>query len=530
MTLRPRTFELPAELSTERLAAVLRLHFRLHAEPEAACVRCYYDSFDGRLYRAGAVFYENGVAGRQQLRLERLADETPRFATPHQAAPHRPADLPTGPLRDTLAATLKLRALLPMTRVRCRQQTYRLLNDDAKTVARLLVQRAVSAEDPRTGRNAALADVVRAVPVRGYDTAFGTLVSDLGETLGLAPRAGHPFRHAAAALGQEPTQPAAYFDVRLDPQQRADEAARTTLGVLLGMMEANEPGLRQDLDTEFLHDFRVAVRRTRSLLSQLKPVFPPDVLAHFRAEFRWLGGATSATRDLDVYLLRFAAYEAWLPEATRADLAPFRVFLERRQHREHGRLLDVLDGPRYAALVRDWRAFLATAPPTQPMAPAAAQPIRRVVSARIWRIYRKIIKEGKRLLALPEVPAEALHQLRIECKKLRYLMELFASLYPRRRMRRLMRTLKKLQDNLGDFQDFEVQQHQLQRFAVEMMQEDDAPPETLLAMGRLEGHLEGLQRAAHAAYATCFRAFARRKNQQRFAALFAPAAQPPATP
>ena len=34
------------------------------------------------------------------------------------------------------------------------------------------------------------------------------------------------------------------------------------------------PALRERLDTEFLHDFRVALRRTRSLLGQIRDVFP----------------------------------------------------------------------------------------------------------------------------------------------------------------------------------------------------------------------------------------------------------------
>ena len=45
---------------------------------------------------------------------------------------------------------------------------------------------------------------------------------------------------------------------------------------LLDIMVANEPGMRADLDTEFLHDYRVSLRRTRSLLGQIKNVFPAD--------------------------------------------------------------------------------------------------------------------------------------------------------------------------------------------------------------------------------------------------------------
>ena len=57
---------------------------------------------------------------------------------------------------------------------------------------------------------------------------------------------------------------------------------------LLSAMRANEEGTLRDLDTEFLHDFRVAVRRTRSALSQIKDVLPAEIEERYRAEFGWL--------------------------------------------------------------------------------------------------------------------------------------------------------------------------------------------------------------------------------------------------
>ena len=71
---------------------------------------------------------------------------------------------------------------------------------------------------------------------------------------------------------------------------------------LLDTMLANETGTREDIDSEFLHDFRVSVRRTRSAISQIKGVIPQKILDRFRPEFTWLGQITGPTRDMDVYL------------------------------------------------------------------------------------------------------------------------------------------------------------------------------------------------------------------------------------
>ena len=73
-----------------------------------------------------------------------------------------------------------------------------------------------------------------------------------------------------------------------DRSVRADAGARQIHSALLDIMVANEPGMRADLDTEFLHDYRVSLRRTRSLLGQIKNVFPEDAVTHFRTEFQWL--------------------------------------------------------------------------------------------------------------------------------------------------------------------------------------------------------------------------------------------------
>ena len=53
---------------------------------------------------------------------------------------------------------------------------------------------------------------------------------------------------------------------------------------------------------------------------------------------------------------------------------------------------------------------------------------------------------------------DVIHQLRIHCKKLRYLMEFFSPLFPENEIKTLIKSLKVLQDNLGNFNDYSVQQ------------------------------------------------------------------------
>ena len=53
----------------------------------------------------------------------------------------------------------------------------------------------------------------------------------------------------------------------MSPAIHASEACRRILAHLAQIIRLNEDGIRKDIDTEFLHDFRVAVRRARSLLT-----------------------------------------------------------------------------------------------------------------------------------------------------------------------------------------------------------------------------------------------------------------------
>ena len=513
-------FVVPPETSVEDLLAAVRRDFRLRADASTPCRRHYFDSFDWLLYNARTVLYRETAGRDKHLHWQPLDNGPPTHTVPASETPRFAKDLPPGRFRKALAPVLGYRALLPVANVTCRRRSFRILNDDEKTTAHLIVEENTVATNAIRSHQASLNATLRVTPIKGYEDTALALGRFLRKTLDLKDHDTPLLLDALNALGHKPGGTAAKNDPVLDPALRADEAVRLLLRSLLRTIEINEPGLRADTDTEFLHDFRVAVRRTRSVLSQLKTVLPPDVLAHYRPEFKWLGGVTGPTRDLDVYLLKFGKYQSWVPPRVRDDLEPLRDFLTVEQRREQARLVAALDTPRYRALIDGWRAFLDGPAPDPPPSPEAERPVLAVASARIWRTYKKVIKEGQAIINNPDAPAEALHQLRIRCKKLRYLLELFRSLYPPKALKRLITALKQLQDNLGDFNDFEVQQDTLQQFAAQMMKEGRTEIDTFLAMGRLEAYMEQRQHETREAFAERFMRFADPKNQQQFRALF----------
>ena len=116
---------------------------------------------------------------------------------------------------------------------------------------------------------------------------------------------------------------------------------------------------------------------------------------------------------------------------------------------------------------------------------------------------------------------EKLHALRIECKKLRYLIEFFSSLFARQTIDTLIKQLKKLQDNLGDFNDLCVQQDYLMNIAEEMPATDPNSKKVLVAIGSLIGTLDRNKQIVKNAFAKTYTDFAAPPNKRLFQDLFA---------
>jgi CHAD domain-containing protein len=286
---------------------------------------------------------------------------------------------------------------------------------------------------------------------------------------------------------------------------------------LLNTLEANIDGTKANLDSEFLHDLRVATRRTRSAMSQIKGVFDPDQLAPFKQAFGWIGQITGDTRDLDVYLLKFPDYRASLPKAMQGDLDPLHSFLQQHHKQAQAELVKKINSPHFRKHLKSWRNWLQSPGDQSDQTPNAMLPTAKLADKRIGKLFKRVLKDG--LDIGHDTPAERLHDLRKDCKKLRYLMEFFQSLYPKPAIRELIKALKVILDNLGEFQDLEVQAHSLEKFGERMLKEG-APASALMAMGILVGKLFERQQQARDEFVDLFSEFSGESNQVAFQQLF----------
>jgi CHAD domain-containing protein len=273
------------------------------------------------------------------------------------------------------------------------------------------------------------------------------------------------------------------LNILLDPTMRADVASQLIYKQLLATMQANEQGIIDDIDSEFLHDYRVAVRRTRSALSQLKAVFPDDIQQRYREFFSWLGKITSVTRDLDVYLLDFNRLKNSLPVAMREHLNPLHDFLQQKRQHAQRTLAKQLHSTDYVLTLLEWEQILDEPLLLHPVATNAALAIKPLADKKLWKTYQRVMNEGEAIN--DSSPCAALHELRKTCKKLRYSIEFFQSLYAESKIKTLLKALKVLQEVLGNYQDCEVQEHNLRLFCDEMQAMHNAPVETFVAIEQL---------------------------------------------
>lgn len=504
------TFDLPRDFDGESFLREFTTAHPVKREPVVNQTGVFYDTFDWRLYNKSLTL----VQRQKEALLISSENGALMFSLNISAIPAFIRDFPDSAIREALQPIIEMRALLKLLQSRAQIMPLRILNDDEKTIARLVLSsEEISTPDDRK----LILNRLFLEPLRGYEADFRKLAGYITDRSFPVARQ-HIFDRARKILSRKPAGYSTRLNIPLEPEMRADEAAKMILRFLLNIIRENENGIHKDIDTEFLHDFRVAVRRTRSLLQQLKNIFPPEITGRFRKDFARLGKTTNWLRDLDVYLLSETRYQAMLPEKLRFNIHPLFEYLQRERKKELRKINRVLNSGEYSQILNVWERFLNDAASEFPSTLGGSRPVLDVARERIYRRYRKILKSGRKIT--DNSPDEMLHSLRIECKRLRYLLEFFTNLFPGDEINRLIKQLKKLQDNLGLFQDFSVQEETLMGFVEKFNLENPENRQTILAIGALVGSLDSEKRAVRSAFANTFANFTSAENNSLFTELF----------
>jgi len=222
-----------------------------------------------------------------------------------------------------------------------------------------------------------------------------------------------------------------------------DAVARTARGYLADA-ESALARLANRQDTEALHDFRVAIRRVRSVLRAYARWIGRAGGKKVRRRLRTLGTATNAGRDAEVQLAWLEGERAglargertglnWLTKRLRATRSESYRAARRHVRQDFRRTRDLL-AKRLGELDDAGPAF-------------------RETFAQLLRQHAADLETRLGAIRSPDDEEEA-HEARIAAKRLRYLLEPVTRDEPG--IRKLVARLKRLQDVLGNLHDTHV--------------------------------------------------------------------------
>ncbi len=377
--------------------------------------------------------------------------------------PHaRPAEWPEGPAREIVMRLSGEEPLVELFTLR-QHRDLRAVEQDGRAVAEL----SLDTVEMHIGSRTSVTDEME------IELEAGGTMDDL---------------HAIAA---------ALEPYRLKAQSKSAEAGRKILRFHYDRMVANEDDTREGKDIEALHHMRVATRRQRAAFRIVAPYFRRKAIRAFRDELRIAAGNLGAVRDLDVLIEAAEKHQSSLSSPAAEGLEP--LLDEWRGKRDAARedLLAYLDGDDYRAFKESYSAFLSStgeglkdAAPDDAPAPHL---VRHILPAEMWDHYGRV-RAYETVLAWASI--EAIHALRIECKRLRYLLEFFSEALGRGAPEAI-EALVALQDHTGELHDADVTIGLLRHFLIHNPQASVNPAVASSAKGYLklqQARLRTLQR------------------------------------
>ncbi len=237
----------------------------------------------------------------------------------------------------------------------------------------------------------------------------------------------------------------------------------------LQRMRELEAGVKVGLDDEFLHQFRIAIRRSRAIAESVEEVTGDKSLKQSIKQLKSQAQATSPLRDLHVFLQDLPA----LCEHNSELQTALSTWAETETDQEHRALVKRLESKRYRDATHRWEDQIHSRQFRKLAGRLTPKDIRKAVENRIREFNRRTAE------LLHNSPDDDIHRLRKLLKRIRYLMELDAKGW-----KRPLKTLKYRQELYGRFQDLHVQVELIRAFRARA-------PETL--PGAVDGLKERLE-------------------------------------
>jgi len=205
-------------------------------------------------------------------------------------------------------------------------------------------------------------------------------------------------------------------------------------------------------DEEGVHQMRVALRRMRVVLRQFKSLLPPEQLAWAVGEVKWLAASLGKARNWDV----FAELVGRVGKAFPADedLKALARAMAREKRAAYAAMRRALATRRYTEFSLRLMGWIETRSWRRSGALDASIRQTAVVGKLADAVLEKRYKQAKKgAKAFDRLGTPGRHRFRIALKKLRYAADSFSSIYRSADVRRYIKRLQALQDDLGELND-----------------------------------------------------------------------------
>jgi CHAD domain-containing protein len=417
-------------------------------------------------------------------------------------------DFPESPAKDILQDILKLRALDPVYQGTLKVEQFNFQNDEGKI---LVYCQLISISDPNKPR-IFLMRQAKIIPVTGYKSENKQAIELLKELGGFEPRL-PPLDSLLSALGITPQPFNIKPELSLSPAMSARAAASSIIAIMIAKQRLTEPGIIKDIDSEYLHHFRVALRMIRAAIAQLKEVFPENDVLMLKERFGSLARETNSLRDLDVFIIDKARYMSFLPESLRDGLLPMFSDFEKSRVSEVKRISKWLSSNVYQQEIVELQALFENGYSTIETKWSEKPSIELAVK-KIHKRYKKIQYAAANITH--STPDENIHSIRIECKKLRYLLHFFGNLFDKKQVKVAGNHLKSLQNTLGIFNDLTVQGKFLENYLNEIEHKPKKDIMLIAALGGLISTLHTMQMQEREKCISELDIFSNAENRQLF--------------
>ncbi len=248
---------------------------------------------------------------------------------------------------------------------------------------------------------------------------------------------------------------------------QVSEAARKILRFHFARMVYHEPGTREGQDVEELHDMRVATRRMRSAFNTFRPFYKKKAIKPFAKHLRLTGSALGRVRDLDVFLENAGSDIETMPGAGGLDLSTLVEYWQGKRALARSEMIRHFDSESHQEFLLDFSRFLNVPFAGAKRDRSAANQGGRIQDAAVSSIMNHWVRVNAFDDEVADASIKRLHKLRIETKKLRYLVEFLRDVLGCE-SEQIVDEMKLVQDHLGNLNDSFVASMMISEFLEEV--------------------------------------------------------------